>query len=222
MNGFLISTAMNKELKAFKEFSNKANSFVNLEPTTLTNTTNFESLLLEELRNLKINDNFVLLEKYRSILVVKNKTKNLPSNIFKKLRDDNSTFYGIKRIVPLDFITKFDEISIRNFIIKNTFEGTFKIQFEGRLCADNLKSELFKIIIPLIDNKVDLSGPDFVIVIQAFKGLIGLTIMKNDVNNFNFSIYNAADQNDESKEIDSNHEVDKTAGSDRLAGSDLK
>ena len=223
MNGFLISTTMNKEYKAFKEFSNTVDSFVNVTRRKLSNFTNFTDSLAEELNNLKIHENFIILEKYRSILILKSKlptnynennksndeitdisedniinkndisnshiNQNSPSIIFSKLRDSNSSFHAIKRIIPLDFITNFDETAISAFIQRNQFSGSFKIQFEGRLCQPDLKTNLFKIIIPLIQNKVDLNTPEYVIVIQAFKGLIGLTIIKNDENNFNFSVY---------------------------------
>lgn len=189
MNGFLISTTMNKEYKAFKEFSSQMNFFVNTEKQELNNFTDFTSSLADELRNLKIQENFTLMEKYKSILIVRNKCKSLPSDLFLRLRTENSSFYDIKRIVPLDFITKFDEVAIAAFIQKNQFNGTFKIQFEGRLCPDELRTDLFKIIIPLINNKVDLKTPEYVIAIQAFKGLIGLTVMKNDSKNFNFSFF---------------------------------
>ena len=181
MNGFLLSTSMNKELKGLREFSDKMNSFETLERTEITNLSNFSQCLALELQNLRIRDSFTFIEKYKSLLIVKNYTLSLPSKLFIQLRANKCTFHAIKRIIPLDLITKYDEMVIAAY--------TFKIQFEGRLCPEDLKSNLFKLIIPLVDNKVDLNKPDYVIIIQAFKGLVGITVMENDLNNFNFSFY---------------------------------
>lgn len=200
VNGFLISTSMNKELKAFKEFSTKMDSFIQADQKQLDNFSNFTESLAQELRNLKIHENFTVIEQYKSLLIVKNLTKSLPSELFNLLRVNDCVFHSIKRILPLELITKYDETVIASFIQRNKFVGSFKIQFEGRLCSPELKSNLFKIIIPLLENKVNLDTPDYVILIQAFKGLIGLSVMKNDDKNFNFSFY-IEENNDKQREI---------------------
>lgn len=262
MNGFLISTAMSKELKGLGEFTAAAEAaLMDLKPRdnvgdSLESVTcvDFSVSLEKELANHKEQRNktkqaFSLLEKYRSLVLLNNRTSSLPSEIVQALRRNGDLFYAIKRIIPLDFIIKIEGREIRdkernrvprdsetdgtkdngkdhstdekednesiglfgdelhsaelypaigdsvkeqisNYIKNNKFAGTYKILFEGRLCPTTLKEELFKIILPILtENKVKLEGPENIILVQAFKGLIGLTAMKNDRNNFNFSIY---------------------------------
>ncbi|KAM0681011.1 hypothetical protein GINT2_000794 [Glugoides intestinalis] len=186
-NGFIISTIMNREDKAFKEFVGKASSFSFNSGIKISVLDNFSALLQNELQHLKKSARFLLQAKHRSILLVKNQTTSLPSDIFKWMRNCGVSFEHIQRIIPLDLITNFDVAMITDFVLQNKFSGRYKIFFEGRLCPDNLKIEIFKVIIPLITNKVDLDNPDYVVCVQAFKSFVGISILVNDSNNFNFS-----------------------------------
>jgi hypothetical protein len=252
---------MNKELKALKEFTAQISEEQNFQQDNSLTLCNFtESLNLELKKNKK--KNLILIEKYKSLLIVKNKSNRKPSEIFESLRKENVQFYNIKRVIPLDLIIKVGrrkvseseskgeclvedqeecvvenesqgeckdqgesesqgeclvedsscnlptsiassiedkillanlsgnlELTLKNYLKDHPVTGSFKIQFEGRLCSENLKGELFKILIPLINCKVDLTNPEFTILIQAFKNLIGITVIKTDKKNFNFSIY---------------------------------
>lgn len=186
-NGFIISTIMNREDKAFKEFVGKASSFSFNSSTTVSTLDNFSTLLQNEVLQLKKNASFLLQSKYKSILLVKNQTSALPSDIFKWLRSSGVSFQHIQRIIPLDLIISFDPIMITNFVVQNKFSGKYKIFFEGRLCPENLKLEIFKVILPLITEKVDLDNPEYVVCVQAFKSFVGISIVGKDSNNFNFS-----------------------------------
>lgn len=187
-NGFVVTTIMNREDKAFAEFAAKVTGLAappNKEPAGFVD---FTAALSLELSRLKHHcQSFILKEKHKSILLVKNQTEHTPSEIFKWMRDRCVSFRNISRVVPLDLISKFDEAGIRSFVMENRRRGSFKILFEGRLCPEDLKSEVFKVILPLVDAKVDLTHPDFVVVVQAFKSLVGLCIIENDPRNFNFS-----------------------------------
>lgn len=239
-DGFLITTVINREDKAFKEFTSKVMGFSSSEKKDITNFGNFSDILASELSALKQIENFTLIEKYKSIIIVKNQSKMKPSSIFRWMRERNIKFKNIMRVFPLDLIVKTSNIADNNKVTENInsavqnnnvvennntvesknfeqnnngsvqnnnsavqnyiddlnliynlidnyhFNNTYKILFEGRLCPD-LKNRMFEIIIPKIKIKVDLVNPDDVFVIQAFKYYIGLCILKNDVNNFNFS-----------------------------------
>lgn len=191
-NGFVITTRMNREDFAFKEFVRKV--IVPFSKTTgeletqLTNKDDFSEILKQELIKLKKSQKFVLQEKYKSILLVKNLTGQKPTEIFRWMRENELVFQNIARVIPLDLILSFDHQVIHSFISKEKRTGSYKIVFEGRLCPENTKENIFQIIVPLIDSKVDLENPDFLVVVQAFKSFIGLSVLDRDHKNFNFSI----------------------------------
>lgn len=187
-NGFIITSNMNREDKSFKEFKDKVQGVVaSPSKNSVNSQSNFYQLLMEELKNLKIKDIFAVKEKYKSFLLIENRSSAEPTDILRKCRNKNIEFKNVLRIVPLDFLSKFDQKSVENFILAHPFEGSYKILFEGRLCPEDLKERMFQIIIPLIHGKVKLVNPDYVIIIQAFKNFIGISVMENDVKNFNFS-----------------------------------
>lgn len=186
-NGFMVTTVMNREEKAFNEFSNSLARFSSASEEELTNLEDFSIQLQKELRAIKKSTNFSVEEKYKSILIVKNKTKKNPTEIFMWMRKSGLSFKKVLRVIPLDLITKFDEEKIQSFIKEHRFSGTYKVFFEGRLCRNDLKTDLFKLIIPLIQEKVSLDNPEYLIIIQAFKSLIGISVIENDKRNFNFS-----------------------------------
>lgn len=195
MNGFFVSTIMNREDKGLREFYNTANKYVKIEKAHLSNTSDFEAALLSELKSMKIKQNFSVLEKHKSMVILKNETKMIPSDIVISMRTKKAEFENVQRVLPLDILVKFDESKISDYIRSKQITGTFKIQFEGRMCPSDLKNNLFKIIIPLIDNKVSLDEPDYTIIIQAFKSLIGISVVKSDKDNFNFSNKNTKEDN---------------------------
>lgn len=186
--GFLVTSVINREERAFKELITRFRS-MEIGPNTreVSCTSNFENLLADELRTLKNREDLTVLGKFRSILVLNNKTGYLPAEMFKKLRSSHAEFHSVLRIVPLDFFAKFNQEAIEEYILKNKFEGTYKVMYEGRLCPSGLKERMLQIIVPLVHCKVRLENPDFLIIVQAFKSFVGLTVMRNDSCNFNFS-----------------------------------
>lgn len=190
MNGFIITTVLNREDKAFKEFVGKVYGFDQKKTPVINNLVNFTSLLNIELEKLKKQQNFILKEKHRSILIIKNLSETKPSDIFRWMRKNGLLFQYISRVIPLDFISNFNILEISKYILNNPFEGSYKILFESRISPDNLKEKIFETIIPLIPSKVNLKTPDFLVVVQGFKLLVGICIVENDIKNFNFSILN--------------------------------
>lgn len=187
-SGFFIFCDINKENKAFLEFINSTLT-LNLYriPKTSFPLIDFESVLQSELKYFKDDKKFTLIDKYKSFILVKNKTNVLPSTIYKRIVKLNIKFKYVARIVPMDLLTSFDPSLITNYIMATSFNGTYKILFEGRLYEKEIKERLFQIIIPLIKCKVQLNNPEFLIVVQAYKKQIGITVIKNDFLNFNLS-----------------------------------
>lgn len=188
-SGFIITSIMNKEDKAFKEFNDKIGNIFNAPVQCYNCNSNFQKLLSQEIRNLKTKKNFRLLEKYQSILFIDNNTSKKPSEILEYCRNCQISFRNILRIIPLNIIIKFEIQTIQKFILENPFEGTYKILYEGRLCPNDLKERIFQAIVPIISSKVKLNNPDYVIVVEGFKSFVGISVIKNDTKNFNFSIH---------------------------------
>lgn len=184
--GFLITSVINREEKALKEFLNKLKCITGEGASEISCTSNFGRLLADELRALKIREDLTVIEKFKSILVLQNRTEQTPTDLFARLRSSQAEFCNVLRVVPLDFLARFDQKSIEKYILENRFEGTYKVAYEGRLCPEGMREKMLQIIVPLVDRKVDLKNPDVLIVVQAFKSLVGLTVMKN-VGSFNFS-----------------------------------
>lgn len=187
-NGFFISCIMNREDKAFREFITKVSSFgwCGIQSVSFP-VTNFKAELARELKMFRSYKYFSLLDEYKSVMLIENKT-NLPStHLYNKMREMDMKFFNVQRILPLDLITSLESPQIASYIMNSKINGRFKILFEGRLCCTKTKEAIFKIIIPLVKSKVDLVSPEFIIVVQAFKKHIGISVVKGESRNFNFS-----------------------------------
>lgn len=188
-NGFFIFCNINKEKKAFYEFLKETTTLSLNNPIPTVNSSqifNFEAQLTHELEIFKKKKNFVLIEEFKSIIIVENRTSVLPSEIYNKIvNSSNMHFKYALRIVPIDLFTNIESDKIKSYILDKNFSGTYKVLFEGRLHDKATKEKIFKTIIPLINCKVKLVDPDFLVVIQAYKRKIGLTVIKNDYKNFN-------------------------------------
>lgn len=185
--GFLVTSIINREDKSFREFCSRFRSMrIEQSAVEVSCSSNFEKLLADELKALKAREDFAVLERAKSILVLSNRTRHLPTEIFGRLRSSRTEFCSILRVIPLDFFARFNREAIEEYILKNKFEGTYKVMYEGRLCPSGLKEKMLQIIVPLVHCRVKLEHPDFLIIVQAFKSFVGLTVMKN-VDGFNFS-----------------------------------
>jgi len=185
--GFIITTGINREERAFKEFASKVSGFSSPPRDQYTHLSDFSSILKQELAKLSIRQSFTLQDKYRSLLVVKNETDTSPVEIFKWMRSKGILFKNIARVIPLDIMGKLDLEAIQQYVIERKMAGRFKIVFEGRLCLDERKSEIYNAVLPLIESEVSLKDPAWIVVVQAFKSVVGLSIVETDSKNFNFA-----------------------------------
>lgn len=188
-NGFIITCVINKEEKAFREFKDivdSSNFNINLAEKIETKM-DFSKQLALDLNKLRIKSSFIIKDKHKGILLVQNMSETSPVYIFNRLREKMTVFKNILRVLPLDLLYKFDHEIIQDFVRNHTFCGSYKIMFEGRLCQSDQKDRVFAAIIPIVENVVSLVNPENVIVVQAFKSAVGISIMKNDSKNFNFS-----------------------------------
>ncbi|KAI5148237.1 hypothetical protein ENBRE01_0197 [Enteropsectra breve] len=187
MKAFFVSCNMNKEDKALKEFQSKAElNATNFPIIEIGPSTNFEKELEFELAMLRSSKSFLKFEEHKSFVIVKSTGDILPSQIVKQFRNLNYEFKHVQRIVPLDYFGSFDEDKIKKYVMNTKFSGSFKIAYEGRLCPEGTKERIFQAVIPMVNSPVNLKNPDFVILVQAFKKHIGITITENDPKNFNF------------------------------------
>ncbi|KAI4291481.1 hypothetical protein PAPHI01_0755 [Pancytospora philotis] len=186
--GFFISCLMNREERGFKEFAERAGLLTMPDHAVeIGPGTDFRKELGDEVRLLKSQKRFAKLEEYKSFVLVSNHSDEQPSKLVQAMRRLGYSFTNVLRVLPLDIVTKYDEDKIAAYINANKFEGSYKIMFEGRLCDAQLKNKCFELIVPLIPCKVSLDAPDYVVLIQAFKSIVGLSVVPNDPNNFNFS-----------------------------------
>ncbi|KAI5175951.1 hypothetical protein PAEPH01_2205 [Pancytospora epiphaga] len=189
MNGFLVTCLMNKEERAYKEFIAKTTCLVVPGPETcIFPVIKFAAQLEKEIGQMKNKKKFVKIDEHKSILLFSNHTGMMPSSMFTLLRSLQLGFYSVLRIIPLDLITKFDEEKIITFIKNRNFTGSFKIMYEGRICDPETRERMFKLILPHIPGKVSLDNPDHIVIVQAFKSYVGLSVVSNDLKNFNFFI----------------------------------
>lgn len=179
---------MNKEEHAYREFQRVSE----LLPPSVAESTPFPVLdfgkaLAGELRSFRSRKFFTKLDGYRSILWVSNHSEMRPSAICARMRELDVRFDHIRRVMPLDIITGFDPEQIRRYILGSYAGGSFKIQYEGRLCDSETRERVFGVILPLMTGKVVLDAPEYVVVVQAFRGHLGVSVVGRDARNFNFS-----------------------------------
>lgn len=190
--GFFISCIMNREAQGFREFVTRMAA---LDLGGITECAfpvhDFAQQLHDELFAYKSAKNFVKFDEYRSILLVESRLSLLPSQILVRIREAGIEFFNVQRILPLDLFIKYDEEAIKAYIMGQKIEGSFKILYEGRLCRDGMKEQLFKAILPHVQCQVALDRPEYIIVAQAYKSYIGLSVVKGDARNFNFSMKHA-------------------------------
>lgn len=185
--GFLITSGMNREDKAFKEFMSKVVGFGSSGQKRYTNISNFGVLLKDELTKLKTKQNFIIQEKYKSLLIVRNETESTSVEIFKWMRKNGILFKNILRVVPLDILGRLDVEIIKKYVFEKKRSGSFKILYEGRLCQAETKNSIFGAVIRMIDSPVNLSDPDWMVVVEVFKSIVGLSVVESDDRNFNFA-----------------------------------
>lgn len=185
-SGFFISFRLKKESKGLKEVEGtlqKLTEFKRIQGRE----GNVRQLLEEEIREYKSATQFVKYLSYKSIVFLENKSSESSLALFYKLRASNTRFEYAQRIVPLEHFFRYDEKKIIEVIGTLDESKTYKIMYEGRLCSSGMKEMLFKLITNNLILRVSLTDPYYTIVTQAFKNYVGVSVVVNEVKNFNFS-----------------------------------
>lgn len=106
-----------------------------------------------------------------------------PLNFIKKakkvIEEDPWSFRYIQRIIPIQKVCEVSKIKevIKDFQIPK--DGTFKVIINKRGC-DIRKEEIIKEIISIINGKVNLENPDYIINIEIIENIAGLSLIKEE------------------------------------------
>ncbi|KAF9764175.1 hypothetical protein NGRA_0758 [Nosema granulosis] len=192
-SGFYVSCKKGREEKAFKEFLGVLTNLVDSSKTY----DNYENInireeILKEVKSLEKNP-FKIYFQYRSMFFVSNDSELSPSCIFRALRERAIYFSYIQRIIPIDEFFKFDSDKIKSFI-QNKFmhlHKSYKIIYEERFVPEDTRLKVFDSITNVVNLKVDLTSPYYLVVVQALKNNVGISIITDEPSNFNFSKENS-------------------------------
>ena len=194
INGFLITTERNKENKASKEIKEKINEIlkINICKNKLKNSDNlnYKEILQREIKELKESKiKQIDFKNLKNIILFKNLTEVSVYEIYKIMKEKNFNFKFAHRIIPLEYFGNYKEIIEILKLECNKIELnelTYKLVLEARLTESNKKEEIFSNVVNNIKNKVNLTNPDFIVMVQILKSNLGFSIIKNYNDNFNF------------------------------------
>ncbi|WUR02224.1 putative tRNA acetlytransferase [Vairimorpha necatrix] len=187
-SGFFVSCKKGKEEKAFKELQTVLNtSFDTIETQPDYSTLNVSEEIKNEIRILK-KSFFSLFFTYKSMFYVSNSSPFTPSKLFYILKERGVKLEYVHRIVPLDRFTTYNENVMRKGLVDIDKSLTFKIEYEERFVPQDTRKRIFELITSTLEGmKVDLSRPDYLIIVSALKNDVGFTVLKNNKEHFNFS-----------------------------------
>lgn len=190
-SGFFLSCRKNREDEAFREFATMT------EPLVVRSISrpsypiaDFTVELQRELLLFRSSRPFSIIDKHASLIFVENRTEQSPVEIVQRLRSRNAPCTNILRIIPLEILGHFDVEAIRQYVSSKSVSGSFKILYEARLCNAERKEAVFRTVLPLVNCRVALDNPEFVIVVETFKNLMGVSVLNRSDSSFNFSVAN--------------------------------
>lgn len=184
--GFFVSCRLNKEPKGLREVIGRLQGLVE-PPRKVMGEKSIQQILEEEIEEYKSSTKFAKHDRYRCILFLENKSTETSLSLFYKLRASGTRFEYVHRVVPLDNFFQFDEEKILESISGLDESKSYKIMYEGRLCHADIKARIFDLITKNISLRVDLESPHYIIVTQAFKNNLGISVVEGEKENFNFS-----------------------------------
>ncbi|KAL7345031.1 hypothetical protein P7C65_09s2g14700 [Encephalitozoon intestinalis] len=184
--GFFVSCRLNKETKGLKEVVGKLEGLIET-PKKDTAGKSIRKILEEEIEEYKSSTKFRKHDGYRCILFLENRSSESSSALFSKLRESETRFEYVLRIVPLEEFFRFDEGKVLESIRGLDENKSYKIMYEGRMCHPDTKEKVFDLITGNLSLKVDLKTPHYIIAVQAFKNNLGISVIENERENFNFS-----------------------------------
>lgn len=185
--GFYVSCKKGREEKAFREL---VGVFMHLIESTKIYSTYEDINIEDELKKeaaAQTSTPFKIYFKYRSMLFVSNESDLPPSWFYRALRSKNISFSLIQRVVPIDFFFKLEKEKIKSIISNLDQTKTYKIIYEERFVPEDTKLKAFGYITETLNMKVDLTSPYYLLSVQALKNNVGVSIITNELNNFNFS-----------------------------------
>lgn len=188
-NGFFVSCVLGKEKRAAREIITCLESLelpCEAEPTDFS--IDFAKQLDEELKQFKKKKRFYKFVESKSIVFIGNTTELAPSVLHKMIKEKNPKFRSVIRIIPLDMFGQLSSESISKFVQDRSFDGSFKITYQGRLCPSNTKQKVFESILPNLSGKVSLDNPEWQVLVQAYTSYIGISILQSSQCLFNFAI----------------------------------
>ncbi|KAH9410814.1 hypothetical protein HK407_10g15800 [Ordospora pajunii] len=184
--GFFVSCRQSKEQKGLREITSKLQAFV--EPSVKRQRVcSLEEQLKDEIDEYKNHSKFAKLMEHRCILVIENKSHESSVSLFNKLREANAAFEYVHRVIPLERIFPIDDARIAEGIQGLEHGKSYKIVYEERMCSAGVKKRVFDVITKNICLKVDLEAPDYIIAVQVFKSMFGMSVVMNEHKNFSFS-----------------------------------
>ena len=98
---------------------------------------------------------------------------------------DPNFFQFILKIIPIDYVCETNVGTIKEVIQKHreeyiTQEESFKILLKRRKNENIDRNSFIESIAKLIENKVDLTNPDKIILIEILGNICGIAFLKND------------------------------------------
>lgn len=179
--GFIITFQKNTEHQANEEFK----SMLQTKIRTTADVPNFDQLLKQTRTQSFVQE--IRIEKLKQVKMFKLENDKL--DVLSIFETFNFGTKYIHRIVPLKLITTVSEYKkdLCEYIdnISKLDVKSFKIMYESRL-NDSVKDEMFSFVLSKLKFEVNLKHPEYVLIIQVCKNVIGVSFMKNQ--NFNFKI----------------------------------
>jgi hypothetical protein len=185
--GFYISCKKGREEKAFKEVSGVLKNLLeSSKEYSQYEDIDIEKEIKKEVDLLHSNP-FKIYFQYCSMLFISNGSSISSSHLYNLLRENQVSFVFAHRVVPFDAFFKFEETLLCEMIKCIKTDKTYKILYEERFVPENMKLRVFDCITSNLKCTVDLSNPYYLIVVQALKNFIGVSVIENEKFNFNFS-----------------------------------
>lgn len=185
--GFFVSHRLNKGDKGLREVVSGLQRLVECRDVASVDGRSFKQLLEEEIEEYKNTAKFVKHSSHRSILFLENRSRVSTLGLFYRLREADTRFEYVYRVVPLERFFRYSSRQVIESVGELDRTRTYRILYEERLCSDGMKEAVFESITGALCMKVDLVDPHYTIVVQGFKDQVGISVVENEKENFNFS-----------------------------------
>lgn len=187
-SGFFITCKMGRETKSVAELKTCLSSISISSPGS---TADMMQQFYNELGEFKSEKfKFDSQINVKNVIICKNLTATPISEIYSKMRQFKNTLKHTCRIIPISSFVKFRnfESEVARYIseLNSKIGKTYKISYEHRITDPKYKESIFSAVVNNVTLKVNLKCPDYILVIQAVKNLIGLSLVENGDDDYNF------------------------------------